>query len=99
MKTIKVLKVKLVEEEIPLIDFINSKSAYFEYIDKERDTCYIPEPDYPNENFMLVLQEVETSELSYHEIGYVICPTEPEHYIDAKNYVLEHINEFVALEL
>ena len=98
-KTIKVLKVITVEEEISVLDFINSRSVYFEYFDKDTDDIYIPFPEYPDESFIMIYQELDSGEISYHEIGYVLCPNKPDEFMDAKDYVLEHINEFVALEL
>lgn len=100
MKTIKVLKVVTVEHEIPLIDFLNSRSAYFEYLDKDIDDCYIPDPYYPNESFIMIFQEVDSGEISLHEIGYVLCPIKGQ-FSDSelKEYVIEHIDEFVSLDL
>lgn len=95
---IKILQVTTVEREVTLLDFINSRSVYFEFIDKH-DTCYIPDPAYPSEEFILILQEVDAGELSYHEIGYVLCPNQPEDFYDLKEYVIEHIDEFVSLDV
>lgn len=100
MKTIKVIKVVTVEHEIPLLDFINSSSTYLEYLDKDVDDCYIPDPYYPSESFIMIFQEVDSGEISYHEIGYVLCPNGSDYSEEElKNYIIEHIDEFVSLDL
>lgn len=100
MKTIKVLKVVTVEREIPLLEFLNSREAYFEFIDKDIDDCYIPDSYYPNDSFIMIYQELDSGEISMHEIGYVLCSIGGE-FSDSelKEYVIEHIDEFVSLDL
>lgn len=99
-KMVKINKVQIVEVEIPLIDFLQSKQAYFEYLDKDIDDCYIPDPYYPNESFIMIFQEVDSGEISLHEIGYVLCPIKGQFSEDElKEYVIEHIDEFVSLDL
>ena len=96
-KLITIYKVVTVEEEISLIDFINKRGAsYLEYISKDKDTVYITDEYYPNESFIMIFQEIDTGEISYHELGYVLCPTEPE---DLKQYVKDHIDEYVDLDI
>lgn len=99
-KMVTIYKVKIVDDQIPLKDFLESRDVYFEYIDKDIDTCYIPDPYYPNESFILICQEVDSGEISLHEIGYVLC-TDNSLFLDdeLKKYVIEHIDEFVSLEL
>ena len=100
MKTIKVLKVVTVEREIPLLEFLNSREAYFEFIDKEIDDCYIPDPNYPSESFILICQELDSGEISYYEIGYVLCTIKGQFSdTELKEYVIEHIDEFIELDI
>lgn len=99
-KMVTINKVQIVEVEIPLIDFLQSKQAYFEYLDKDVDDCYIPDTYYPSESFIMIYQELDSGEISMHEIGYVLCSIGGQ-FSDSelKEYVIEHIDEFVSLDL
>ncbi len=99
-KMVTICKVKIVDEQIPLKDFLESSTVYFEFIDKDIDDCYIPDPNYPSESFILICQELDSGEISYYEIGYVLCPLKGQFSdTELKEYVIEHIDEFIELDI
>ncbi|AFC21618.1 hypothetical protein GAP32_168 [Cronobacter phage vB_CsaM_GAP32] len=93
-KMIKISKVIVVDEEVELNKFLESKAAHFEFIDENLDTSYMKSYGYPDESFILVLQEYDCGDICYSEIGYVICPDEPK---NMRKHVLDNMDSFVEL--
>lgn len=112
MNYIKILETQLVERYIPIEEFLflKSNNCVIEFIDLSEPffSGYINDPRYPQENFLLIYQEIDTTDYTLHELGYVVWTKpvpefddEKSQYLDEselKQYILDNIDSFVQFE-
>ncbi len=91
---VTITKIEYVDYEIDITDFIARHDCEFEYIDLS--SPYFAESynfdGYPKDNFIMIYQDLDHG---MHELGYILCS---EHPSNLKEYVKEHISEFVSFE-
>lgn len=88
---VKIYKVKIVDVEVKLSEFLNTRQAVIEYVDHP---YYLDDEYYPSTPFVLINQDIDAGEPILHELGYILCDEEPE---NLKEYVLNNIDKFVQL--